>query len=201
MSERSPEDILKELEEDVVVRRFSSARAGSFREVAEAYDREGDNDRAESARIEAAAFDLITRQRNRAFPGYFQPMIVFSEGQTAPPRDFFNDEKLDHLTVRAQSTSNPIHAARFVDVVWDLATSKNPEMARLAVRKYLECVALYRTNGWGTDFGDAIKRAAELATMLRDQSLLSTVKENVLSYMRELDDAHDYRYCSDLNRS
>ena len=51
------------------------------------------------------------------------------------------------------------------------------------MRKYLDCADLYRANGWDTNFGDAIKRAAELATMLRDQTLLSTVKDNVLTLL------------------
>lgn len=125
-------------------------------------------------------------------------MIAFSEGQTAPPRGFFDEEKLNYLAERARTVSNSIHAARFADVVWDLATSKNPEMARLAIRKYLDCANLYRANKWGTDFGDAIKRAAELANMIRDLDLLATVKRNVLSHIRDLDDARDYRFCSDL---
>jgi hypothetical protein len=198
MSERPPEDVYRELEDDVANYRISSGRAQVLREVSEGYEPKGDQIAAENTRIEAAAFELHTRQTNKAFSGYFQPMIVFSEGHTAPPQDFFDEEKLNYLTVQARTVSNPIHAARFADVAWDLATRRNPEMARLAVRKYLDCANLYRANRWGTDFGDAIKRAAELANMIRDSGLLSTVKENVLSRMRDLDHARDYRFCSDL---
>jgi hypothetical protein len=197
MSERSPEDLLEELENDVASRRFRFDRARVLREVAEGYEHNGDEDAAEKARIEAAAFELHTRQKNKAFPGYFQPMTVL-EGQTKPARDFFDEDKLNYLAERARTVSNPIHAARFADVVWDLSTSRNPEMARLAIRKYLYCADLYRANGWGTDFGNVIKRAATLASVIHDSDLLSTVKERLLSYMRDLDDSRDYRFCLDL---
>jgi hypothetical protein len=144
MPEQSPADLLRNLEDDLVHHRFSSSRAQVLREVAEAYENEGNEAAAENVHIEAAAFVLRTGHKDKAFRGYFQPMATFSEGQTEPPRDFFNEERLTYLTGRARSTSNPIHVARFADVVWDSATSKNPEMARLAVRKYLDCADLYR---------------------------------------------------------
>src|SRR5215208_770987 len=196
MTSRSPQDILQELENDVTNRHYG--RADVLHEVATGYERAGDEEKAGNLRAEAATFALSTRQRGRVFPGYYQPWYVSSEGHTVPDKAFFDGDTLDHLSARARVISNPIHAARFADVVWDLASPKDPAMARLAVTKYVECIDLYRTNGWGTYFGDAIKRAAALAAMVRDVELLALVKERVLRYMRELDSSREYRFCQDL---
>ncbi len=196
MTSRSPQYILQELENDVTNRHYD--RANVLHEVAAGYERAGDEEKAARLRTEAAAFALSTRQRERVFPGYYQPWYVSSEGHTMPDKAFFDEDALRHLSERARVVSNPIHAARFADVVWDLASPKDPAMARLAVRKYVECVDLYRTNGWGIDFGDAIKRAAALAAMVRDAELLALVKKLVLRHMRELDSSREYRFCQDL---
>jgi len=196
MTSRSPQDILQELEDDITNRRYG--RAGILQEVASGFQRMGEEEKAARARTEAASLALSTKQRNRTFTGYFQPWYVSSEGQTVPDKSFFDDDKLQYLSQRARVVSNPIHAARFADVVWDLASPKDPTMARLAVGKYLECVDLYRSNGWGTDFADAIKRAAALAAMMRDSGMLSMVKERVLRHVKELDNSRQYRFCLDL---
>lgn len=196
MTEQSPEDILRKLEDDTTNHHFD--RAGGLWKVVQAYEKRGDEEKSEKARIEARTFELRTKQRNKVFPGYFQPWWASSEEEIAEAQEFFNKEALSYLADKAGTVSNPIHAARFADVVWDLAVPKNPAMAKLAIQKYLDCTDLYHVNGWGTDFGDAIKRAATLAATIHDAELLSAVKERVLNYMRELDDKREYRFCQDL---
>jgi hypothetical protein len=95
MTERAPEDILKELEDDITNHRFD--RADVLWKVVQGYDKRGDEEKAERARIEARAFELRTKQRNKVFPGYFQPWWTSSEEQVAEARWFFDEEALSYL--------------------------------------------------------------------------------------------------------
>lgn len=194
MGDAAPEKTLKELEGDTS--RFRFDRSRHFQDVAKKYEKLGDKSSADKARTEAAAFMLHTR--GDSFPGYFQPLIVFTNGATAPSRDFFNSERLNHLTERAKTSQNPIHSSRFADVVWDLSTKKNPEMARIAIDKYLGTAEIYEKNGWGVEFGEVLKRSAFLASMIHDSERLIKAKETILKYFRELDARQEYRSCLDL---
>ena len=176
MSERNPEDILKELEDD---KNRPFDRASILWKVAHGYEKRGHGEKAQRARIEAKAFDLRTEkeQRNKSFPGYFQPWWAISEEQIAEVREFFDEKALSHLANKASTVSNPIHAARFADVAWDFAIRKDPEVAKLAIRKYMDCADLYCAIGWGPDFGAAMKRLALRAILSSKCSLLKEAKD------------------------
>ena len=194
MSEKPPEDLLKEIEGDTSVTRF--CRWGIFQKIAEGFARIGDESKAENARTEYAALLLIAEGNH--FPGYFQPFAVFTDEKTSPPREFFDPARLSYLEQRARTSSNPIHASRFADVVWDFSEKKDIEIAQIAIDKYLECAELYKKNRWGLELVEALARGASLSSMINDSQRLAEVKEGILRYLDELDSAQEYRFCLEM---
>lgn len=195
MTTENPHDILRELEDDVSRWR---KRAPHFHRAADAFEASNQSEAAANARTEARAFELYGSHQGGAFAGYFQPVVVITDGVTDPPKDFFTTERLEYLAGRALTSSNPIHSARYADVVWDLAPKKDPEMGRLAAQKYLECSGVYKSNLWDREFEQSVKRAARLASMMRDERLIPLVRSQILSQLRELGQAQDYEPCLDL---
>jgi hypothetical protein len=190
----APDDLLRELEDNTT--KFRYDRFERLEEIAKRYEELGDQSKANDVRNEVAAFMLITS--GRSFPGYFQPLAVFTNEATLPSRDFFTSERLSYLANRARSTKNPIVASRFADVVWDLSLKKDPNMARIAIDRYLQAASTYRKNNWDLEFAEAIKRAAVLGCLIRDSDRLMNIKDSILSHMTELDGRQDYRFCLDL---
>lgn len=175
---------------------FYKDKATPLMRLAKAADQLGNTERAEQLRTEAAAF-LLT-PRGQGFSGYFQPAFVYADDSTSPPRDYFTPDRLAWLAKRAQETSGTAHAAHLADVCWDLAPKKDPAMARLAISKYRECADGYWRAGKGLEFGDAIKRAVQLAAILGDASQLSEITADIVARFDELDGRKEYRYCLDL---
>lgn len=175
---------------------FRNDRTGPLSGLAKAAVKLGNKERAEQLNAEAAAFYLSPR--GKTFPGYFQPAVVYVDGSASPPLDYFTSERLDWLAKRAQATPSPIHAAHLADVCWDLAPKKDPAHARLASDKYIECAKEYWEAGFGVDFGEAVRRAAELAATIKDGARLATITDFLLARLEELDKRKEYRYCLDL---
>lgn len=176
MSNTSPEELLKELEEDTS--RFRFDRGTRFQEIASQYEQVGDHSNAERIKTEATAFMFCNL--GNSFPELFTP------------------EQLEYLAIRARSSKNPIHASCFADVVWDFSEKKDPEMARIAIDRYLKAAEIFKRNKWGVEFGKVIKRAASLASMIKDSERLEKVKKTIIEYTRKLDATKDYRFCLDL---
>ncbi|MCK4445293.1 MAG: hypothetical protein KAW09_12165, partial [Thermoplasmata archaeon] len=194
MVDATPEEALAELEEDTSHFRYN--RWNAYQKIAEEFENIGDEDGAKRARTEAAAHVLDTE--GDYLPGYFQPRTPFAEGNAIRTHDIFDSERLNYLTDRAMTSSNPIHASRYADVVWDFSEKKNPEMARIAVDKYLESAKIYRRNGWEEEFGKVLIRAAVLSSLIRDSERLTEVKDSILRFLKELDSSQEYRYCLEL---
>jgi len=186
----------KHLELEKMPGGFYRDRGGPLMALVKAAEKLGDKDRAEQLRAEAAAFYLTPR--GKTFPGYFQPAVVYTNGATSPPADFFTEDRLKWLAKRAQEATSPAYAAHLADVCWDFAAKKDPALARLASDKYIACAELYWKAGSGTDFGDAIKRAAELAATLRDNARMAAITAFILARLSDLDGRKEYRYCFDL---
>lgn len=182
MDARSPAELAEEIENDVSQTRN---RAEALYRVAEAFEDAGDAPRADDTLTEARAFELYGNDKGEAFPGYFQPRGAIAGGDTDPPRDFFTSHRLEHLSNRARNTPNPIHAARFADVAWDLGV-RDFGLAKLAVERYLDCLDLYKANLWDREFEKAAKRAARLAHMLRNEDLSLKAKERLLEHVRSI---------------
>ena len=197
MDARSPAGLAEEIENDVSQTRD---RAEALRRVAEAFKEGGDTSRADEALTEACAFELYGDDKGEAFQGYFQPHAAIAGGATDPPREFFSSRRLEHLSDRARNTTNPIHAARFADVAWDLGV-RDFGLAKLAAEKYLECLELYKANLWDREFEEAAKRAARLAHMLRNEELSLKVGERLLQHTREFDASREYEPCLDIGKA
>lgn len=163
---------------------------------AEALEKTGQQELAAQLRVEAGAFFLTSR--GDAFPGYFQPTFVYTNGATSPSRDYFTPERLVLLAKRAKETSSPSCAAHYADVCWDLSSPKDPEMARLASDKYLESARQYWAARKGLDFGEAINRAVQLAASIKDSTRLAGLISEIISRLQDLERRQEYRYALDL---
>ena len=175
---------------------YRHTRDQRFFEIAKAYEEEGEQRRADQARMDATAFAL--HHHKGSFPGYFQPIMEMPDRRTYPPLDFFTDERLKYYGDRARKTRNCIHASRFADVAWDLSRKKDPKLARIAIDNYLTSASVYKSNGWGVEFGEAIRRAVELAILINDTGRLANLKGLIIRELKALDKDQDYRFCLDL---
>lgn len=195
--EQSPERRLQEFESNTHNYRFNRDR--ELQEIANECRATGLQNKGQEILVESTAFKLCTH--GDTFPGYFQPMFVFTDGQALPPLSYFTPERLAYLSLRAIQTKNPIHAARYADVAWDLASQKNIEMARLAIDRYLDCVEVFKRNNWGIEMASALKRAASLASLIRDKGRRATIQRIVLDLAQELDGESEYRFCLELSEA
>jgi hypothetical protein len=193
LNARSAAELAEEIENDVSQ---SRDRAEALHRVAEAFKDAGDS-RADEALTEARVFELYGDDKGEAFKGHFQPIASIAGGATDPPRNFFSSRRLEHLSDRARNTHNPIHAARFADVAWDLGL-RDFGLAKLAVEKYLDCLELYKANLWDREFEEAAKRAARLAHMLRNEELSLKVRECLIEHARGFDASEEYEPCLDI---
>jgi hypothetical protein len=192
MNEKTPQELFDEIENDTTGYRHD--RGDSLHKVTERFEKKGDNDTADKIKTEAAA--LMLCDRGDSYPGFFQPFFMSTNGVTIPPRDFFT--VLTYLAERAKSSKNPIHSSKYADVVWDLSKEKDAEIARIAIARYLELSEIYKRNKWGVEFGDVLKRAAELCSMINDKGWIEKTKDLILKNLNELDKDKDYRFCLDL---
>lgn len=116
--------------------------------------------------------------------GWFGPLAAreHEDGrrEEVPDPGLFSAEALEHLTSRAESTTNPEVAARFADVLWDRRT-RNHTLARRAFENYVLLVrrGLVRPDAGGGHNPTLIvtyaRRAAVLALQLHDARMLSDV--------------------------
>jgi hypothetical protein len=169
-------------------------------QISEEYKKQERFDDSKFINFESGAFALIVDVQNKDFPGYFQPMIRYTNGITIPPIDFFSKECLDYLEGRAFSTKNPIISARFCDVVWDFRKN-NIELAENAIKGYLECANIFKKNSWGIEYATAISRAAYLASSINNSDLIESVKVFCLKELEYLSKDNDYRFCIDIAKA
>lgn len=178
---------------------FRHSRQTELGKILKGYEELSDSEQTELLRTELAAFYLSTR--GDSFPGYYQPAFVMTDGSTSPSLGYFTDTRLDYLSKRASNTTNPIHAARFADVAWDLRRKKQVNDAHLAIDQYIKCAQLYKKNLWGQEYGESIHRASDLAITTNDIKRINILKQLILEEFVALDSRQDYRYCLDLARS
>lgn len=107
---------------------FRHSRQSELGKILRGYEELKDTENIERIRTELSAFYLCSR--GNSFPGYYQPAFVMTNGSTSPSLDYFSDVRLAHLSKRASETANPIHAARFADIAWDLSKKRRLTMPR-----------------------------------------------------------------------
>lgn len=197
MSNLTPEEINKRYSEiEAIPGGFYHDKSTPRIKFAEVLEKDGKQELATQLKVEAGAFFLTPR--GDAFPGYFQPTFVYTNGATSPSREYFTPERLGLLAKRAKETTSPSCAAHYADVCWDLSSTKDPEMARLAADKYLESAKQYWAAGKGLDFGEAMKRAVQLAATVKDATRLAGLITETISRLEDLEKRQEYRYALDL---
>lgn len=99
------------------------------------------------------------------------PVSTWTDMNTIPP------DAADYLRQKASTTGNPIHRARYLDVLWDRSGDYRSGIA--AIQAYLDCCAIYRNNAWDKDLRDALHRAGQLARLLNQKAARDQVVKEV----------------------
>jgi lysyl-tRNA synthetase class 1 len=136
------------------------------------------------------AFTLAAEQEDRPpWNTYLGPMgtgtdrdgneVYFPDIQQLTP------EIVGHWEHRADALTHPVMKARYADLVWDLskrAANRRPDVrfARIAIDSYIASVADGR-NAETHDDVEALKRALQLATSLRDDERTGIVKDMMIA--------------------
>lgn len=97
-------------------------------------------------------------------------------------------EIVDHWEHRADTVRHPVMKARYADLVWDLsrnAANRRADIrfARVAIDSYISSVADNRNTDDHDDV-EALKRALQLATSIRDKEKTGIVKEMMIARFR-----------------
>lgn len=131
------------------------------------------------------AFALQAEQEDHLpWNTYFGPMgsRKYRDGTftySPDPRDITPDI-VDHWEQRADNLTNPVMKARYADLVWDLSRKAadrraNIRFAHIAIDSYLASVSDGR-NADDHDDVEALKRALQLSTSIRDNDRTATAK-------------------------
>lgn len=136
------------------------------------------------------AFAVQAEQEDRPpWNTYFGPM---GSGTDADGKaTYFPDIRqltpdiVDHWEQRADAVMHPVMKARYADLVWDLsrnAADRKPDVrfARIAIESYIGSVADGRNAGEHDDI-EAMKRALQLATSIRDNEKTGIVKDMMIA--------------------
>ena len=172
---KNAKDFINEVESDIRNFRWGRQRADKFVEALKIYKESGDT--------------LNTQKMD--FEAY-----LFYNGGVFPDPNSIPDEALDYYEKRAEETKNPIHKARYCDIIWE--KRKKHLFARNAIDAYLECIPIYLENDWQSEMADCFQRSAELALSLNDDELIKQVKERILGTMGILVDNKKLRFCLEL---
>ncbi|MDY6894760.1 MAG: DUF4209 domain-containing protein [Thermotogota bacterium] len=195
---KNAEYFINEVESDIRNFRWEHQRANKFIEALKIYEGMGDNLKAQKMEFEVYLFylrfsDIKNNQKNWK---RFAPMWEYNNGSVFPDPNSIPDEALDYYEKRAEETKNPIHKARYCDIIWE--KRKKHLFARNAIDAYLECVPIYLENDWQSEMADCFQRSAELALSLNDDELIKQVKERILGTMGILVDNKKLRFCLEL---
>jgi len=187
-------DIFQKVESDVTSLRWETARASAIAEAIKAYEEEGNTTKATEMRWEGLLFNL--RYLRKKSKTRFAPMVVYTNGAVFPDINKFTSEQIEYYKIRANETLNPIHKARYNDIVWEMR--RDHTFARNAIVAYLACVPIFFGNNWEMEMTDSLVRATELALTLNDQNAIDTVREALVVWLKKLSDAKKFRWCLEL---
>lgn len=200
-TERSPEIIFKEFEEDTHTC-YSLQRAEKISEaipLLEASGRETEKLQAIWEWALALLRTIHSPEERKRLKSRFGPLAIREDGSQLPDPAVFTHDALDYYAQRADETLNPIHRARYCDFLWE--KRRDHKFARGATDAYLECLPIYLANGWYVQAADAISRAMELALSLNDGKRITEVRGHLLRAMTRLSAIGDHpalRYCLDF---
>lgn len=197
-SASKPEEIVSEIEKDVSTLRLSLQRANKFSEAGRLYKEQGSILKAKEMAWETALFYLSysnykDREKSKQ---RFSPKVTYTNGSVFPDPKSFSRDSVEYFRKRAKETTNPIHRARYGDIVWEL--QRDHQYARIAINSYIKCFPIFMKNRWMYELSDSLLRASELALSLNDLSEIVKVKLNILKAMKDLAKTRQYRFCLEL---
>jgi hypothetical protein len=195
------DELFAALEADMSEERY---RGQPLRKLAEIYACEGRDQKLREMQWEMLAFDLVPGGggHDRLFANkWFGPMMSGQSKQGQPMRypdeDSFAPEVLAYYSRRAAETANPIHKARYCDVLWE--ATRDHQAARAAIRAHLDCVPAYLDSDWGHELRLALRRALTLSVQLRDNTLQGAVVDAAGAALATLQARQNYsRYSEPL---
>lgn len=191
-------EILERVESDVDTLRWGHQRAKLFVEARNQFRENGNTDKAKEMDWENQLFCLRylgPNQRKRS-KKRFAPLVEYQNGAVFPDITTFSEEQIDYYKRRVDETSNPIHKARYSDIVWEL--KKEHLFARKAIDSYLQTSTQFYKNDWQLELVDCLGRATELALTLNDKNEIEKVKEALFHWIRTLAKNEKYRFCLEL---
>jgi hypothetical protein len=189
-------DIFQKVELDLTSLRWETARANAIAEAIKAYDEEGNKTKATEMRWEGLLFNLRYLQNldeRKKSKTRFAPMVTYTNGAVFPDMSKFTIEQIEYYKKRANETSNPIHEARYNDIVWEM--QRDHVFARNAITAYLKCTPILNANNWEMEMVDSLQRATELALTLNDQNAIETVRKALVEWLGKLSELKRYRWC------
>jgi hypothetical protein len=192
------EEILRKVESDLNTLRWGHQRGELFIEAGKLFEEKGNLQKAKEMSWENQLFCLMyldpTRQKTSL--RRFAPLVEYTSGTVFPDVESFSEEQLDYYRKRADETRNPIHKARYSDIIWELR--KDHIFARKAIDAHLQCVPLFYDNDWQLEMVDSLGRAAQLALYLNDKNEVNKVKKELFRWIRILADNSKYRFCLEI---
>ncbi len=111
----------------------------------------------------------------------------------------FTADAIAYYERRADETQNPIHRARYCDIIWE--RRRDHRFGRAAFDAYLALVPVYLGNDWGIELADAVERLLSLALRLNDPELTRRAVNVHLDTLEVLKSANRHRWFLDLLRS
>jgi hypothetical protein len=194
----SVEKILRKVESDLNTLRWGHQRGKLFLEAGKLFEEKGDFQKVKEMSWENQLFCLmyLGPSQQKTSLKRFAPLVEYTSGVVFPDVESFSEEQIDYYKRRADETKNPIHKARYSDIIWEL--KKNHIFARKAIDAYLQCVPVFYDNDWQIEMADSLGRAAQIALSLNDKNEVNKVKEELFRWIKILADNVKYRFCLEL---
>lgn len=200
MSEKNEaQDFFKKVETDVTDLRYDIERAKFFGEAIKSYEDKGDITKATHMRWEYLLFNLRYLQNlneRKESKTRFAPLVTYTNGSVFPDIQKFTDEQIEYYKARANETSNPIHRARYNEIIWE--TRRDHTFARNAITAYLKCLPIFYKNNWEIELVDSLQRVTELSLTLNDEKAIENVREVLIEWLQKLSEAQKFRWCLEL---
>lgn len=188
---------------------FLFDRARQFRRIAASYDGDCETELRNRFVWEAIAFELDTDRASAdkgiaLFGGSrFWPKLSLTseDGSTvvSPSPTEFTEDALSYYEARAGETRNPIHRARYLDILWE--TRRDHRFARGAFTAYRDVTPTYVAKDWGSELGDAVSRCRSIALQLNDVALVQEAVDLHFRVLRDLQRRGEPRWYLEIGDS
>lgn len=216
---KTPEQYIQEIELDTTIPLHS--RSDPFKKAFDIYDKENNVKKREEMRWNIWIFDLIPipiRECEEGFPSKrFGSMLGWTGKDNnkyfyPDPRQF-PEEAFEYFMEKMNKVKNPIHKARYADVLWD--QENNYDAARIAIDAYISCAEIYwqilgkdknrcddpNYTCYALDMVDALSRAIEIASLLSKRELVKKVYSKDLEILEKLYSINKPRWYIEIIKS